>query len=47
MEGRVVVPYLVGSRVPRRLRLGPLIRRILFLVVSEAMLRGVYRWILF
>jgi hypothetical protein len=27
-SARVVVPYRWGSRVPKRLRLGPLIRRI-------------------
>jgi hypothetical protein len=33
--GNVVLPYNEGSRVPRRLRLGPLIRRIDFAIVKK------------
>jgi hypothetical protein len=32
--GNVVLPYIEGSRVPRRLRLGPLIRRMDIAIVK-------------
>ena len=32
---RVVLPYTAGSRVPRRFRLGPLMRRMVLLIVIE------------